>query len=83
MNAAILEFRRGVASSIRLRPEGIAYLPVLNWSTPCQIDKTQQQLQTQMLTWCLVDNLNSMALVLYPAFTYNAGKLHMEEAMAT
>ena len=42
-----------------------------------------QQLQNQVLTWCLIDNLNSMAVVLYPAFTYNAGKLHMEEATAT
>ena len=83
VNGAILEFRREVAGPARLRPEDIAYLPVLNWSTPCQIDTKMQQLQNQVLTWCLVDNLNSMALVLYPAFTYNAGKLHMEEAMAT
>ena len=39
----------------------------------------KNEAQTNVLCWAMSDNMQSIALVLTPVFTYNKGKLHIEE----
>ena len=52
----------------------------LNYSAPCLIPSAVQDAQFQTLAWALHDNVHSMALVLEPNFTYNKGKLRLEQS---
>ena len=58
----------------------IPYIIFGNWTAPALMHASVQEASVQILTWGLHDNLNSVGVALGPVFTYNKGKLHLEEA---
>ena len=75
-----MDFRRdNIASKLAIQASSIPSLLVLNWATPCLVSIPIQDNQISLLSWALNENMQSAAVVINPVFTYNKGKLHLEE----
>ena len=78
--AEILDFRRDyVATKLAVQTSCIPSLVVLNWAAPCLVPIPIQDNQISVLSWALSENMQSAVVVTNPVFTYNKGKLHLEE----
>ena len=76
----ILNWRNNqVIAKLGCVPSKVPYLVALNWACPCLIPSQTQDQQLAILSWALHDNMQSSALVVAPVFSYNVGKLHLEE----
>ena len=76
----IMDFRRdNIASKLAITPSSIPSLLALNWAAPCLVPIPVQDNQISVLSWALSENMQSAAVVINPVFTYNKGKLHLEE----
>ena len=53
--------------------------PLLSCAAPCQLHADFLAAQLSVLTWALAENPSSCAAVVQPAFSYNKGKLILEE----
>lgn len=81
--AEVMNFKRDhIAAKLGIKAADIPMVPVLNWAAPSLISKETQDTQIALLTWALHENMQSAALVLHPVFTYNKGKLYLEETRA-
>jgi hypothetical protein len=80
----IMNFRRDyIARKLGCDTAKIPIVCFLNWSAPCVISSTVQDAQCNVLSWVTNDNMQSVGVVLYPVFTYQKGKLHLEESKVT
>ena len=79
--ASIMDFRRlTIMGKLGLSSESkdVATLLWLNSSAPSLVPVGISSAYMQTLAWALHDQLQGMAVVLSPAFTYGRGKLHIE-----
>ena len=83
--AAVMDYKRD-----HIRPklvgQGSGDIPqvlLVNWTVPSLIPHQYQNAQTTLVTWGLNENMSSVGIVLYPVYTNQAGKLHLEEGKAT
>lgn len=51
----------------------------MNMSAPCVLSKDSQANQMSVLRYALSDSMDSCGVVLMPAFSYQRGKLYLEE----
>ena len=78
--AEIMDFRWGyIATRLAVQTSCIPSLMDLNWATPCLVPSNIQDTQISVLSWASNENMQSAAVVINPVFTYNKGKLHLEE----
>jgi hypothetical protein len=80
----IMNFRRDtIARKLGCEVAKIPIVCFLNWGAPCLISVGVQDAQFNVLAWVTNDNMQSVGVVLYPVFTYQKGKLHLEESKVT
>ena len=77
--ADILNFKRDKLKFLNVAAQGACQIAILNAAAPCMIPSTTQAQQMSVLCWALHDNMQSVGIVLMPVFTYDKGKLHLEE----
>ena len=76
----VLDYKRDeIGQKLNITPSEIPAIIFLNWAAPSLIPAPVQESQIGMLTWALHDNMQSVAVVTAPVFTYNRGKLHLDE----
>lgn len=76
----ILDYKRDeIGEKLNITPSEIPAMIFLNWAAPSLIPALVQESQIGMVTWALHDNMQSVAVVTAPVFTYNKGKLHLDE----
>ena len=75
-----MDFRQdNIASKLAIPSSSIPSLLVLNWAAPCLVPVPIQDNQISVLSWAPSENMQSADVVINPVFTYNKGKLHLEE----
>ena len=78
--AEIMNFKRDtITARTGFQDNAISHIPLLNWSAPCTIKDQIQQHEIDVLSWALAENMQSCAIVLAPVFSYNKGRVHLEE----
>ena len=81
--ADVISFKRDMISKkVGVNPGDVPVLSLLNWAAPCALTQEIQDKQTTVVTWCLHENVSNCTAVILPVFTYNRGKLHLEEIKA-
>ena len=75
----IMSWRREAISQKLGITQDIPAIVFLNWAAPCLVASGTQTNQIAVMTWALHDNMQSAGLVLSPVFSYNRGRLHLEE----
>ena len=60
-------------------PNSVPNLVFLNWTAPALVKSEFLDCHISVLSWALHESTQSMALALQPVFTYNRGKLRLEE----
>ena len=81
----IMDYKRGPVNRVIRAPDAdgvrtaVPHVPLLNWAAPCQLHADFLAAQLSVLTWALAENPNSCGVVVQPAFSYNKGKLILEE----
>ena len=78
-----IAFRKQAQQRIAAGNDDIPILAVANMSSLSEIPATTYSHMSAYLSWMLADNANNTGLVLYPAYTYNRGKLHVDEQRVT
>jgi len=82
--AEIMNFKRDhISTKQGLGMHKIVSIVALNWAAPCLIPAKHQDGQINVLSWVLNDNMQSIALVVYPVYSYQKGRLYLEEQKAT
>lgn len=79
--AEAMNFKRQVIMA-KLGLDHVGQIPqvvFLNSTAPCLHSSTTQTNAVELLTWALADNMQSVAMVLQPVFTYQKGRLVLEE----
>jgi hypothetical protein len=77
--AEIMTYKRNAAKRLAIDDRSLPFVCCLNWTAPCLINASTLDAQVNILSWALHENPNSVGLCLVPTFTYNKGKMLMEE----
>ncbi|CAK0907391.1 unnamed protein product, partial [Prorocentrum cordatum] len=81
--ADIIAFKRDtIQKKTGISMDGLPTLVMLNWTTPCSSHNEDFDKQAKVLNWILHENIKNVACVLLPVYSYNRGKLYMEEVKA-
>ena len=75
----ILNFKRDKLKFLNVASQGACQLAIWNATAPSLMCAELQVQQCSVLAWALHDSMQSVGIVLMPVFTYNKGKLHLEE----
>ena len=81
--ADIISFKRDtIQKKTGTSLDNLPTLVMLNWTTPCSSHNEDFDKQAHILNWVLHENIKNAACVLLPVYSYNRGKLYMEEVKA-
>lgn len=77
--AELMNTKKHIISKIGCSSEDVHYIVYLNASAMSLIPAAIVTQQIATMAWCLNDQMQSVGLALLPVYTYNRGKLAMEE----
>ena len=77
----IMSFKREIADKMSCtNSKDLPCVFYLNWTAPCLIKEEFQHIQIGCMSWGISENMQSVGVVNSPVFTYNKGRLHLEES---
>ena len=78
--AEAMNFKRLIMQKMGLDHVGqIPQIIYMNATAPCLVSSSNSTNGIEMLTWALADNMQSVGVVMAPVFTYQRGRLVLEE----
>ena len=78
--AEVMNYKRDVAQKFALKHSDVPAVVFMNWAAPCIIPALQQDHHIGLLAWALHDNMQSCCLAVSPVFSYQRGRVYLEEA---
>ncbi len=81
--AEVIAFKRdSIQKKVGVNAADVPTLSVLNWAAPCALPQDVIDKQSTVVTWSLHESTKNCTAVILPVFTYNRGKLHLDEIKA-
>ncbi len=78
--AEVMNFKRTIMGKMGIDHVGqIPQVIYMNATAPCLVTSSSSSNAVEILTWALADNMQSVGIVMAPVFTYQRGRLILEE----